>query len=164
MARDVRAVVAAIDPSLPVVRLRSFEDVISASLATPRFRTGVLAIFAGLALLLAVAGIYGVLSYLVALRTREIGVRMALGASSRTVVLMVMRQALALILLGAVAGSVATYVLGRTLRAFLYGIEPTDTVSLAVSVSLLVGAALVACVVPARRASRIDPAVALRVM
>jgi putative ABC transport system permease protein len=163
IARDVRAVVAEVDVNLPVTRLRTFEDVVSASAATPRFRTSVLAIFAGLALLLAVAGIYGVLSYLVALRTREIGVRMALGASAGAVVRMVMRQALPLVLLGAVLGSGGAFILGRTLRAFLYGTEPTDTVSLAVSVSLIVGAAFVACAVPARRASRVDPVVALRV-
>jgi ABC-type antimicrobial peptide transport system permease subunit len=98
----------------------------------------------------------------VALRTREIGVRVAIGASRGAVIGMVIRQALWLILLGAGVGLGATYVLGRTLRTFLYGIEPTDTASLGVSIVVLAVAALAACAVPALRATRIDPVVALR--
>ena len=120
-----------------------------------------IAMFAAVALLLAAVGIYGVMTYLVAQRTREIGIRMALGASARTVVAMVVGRGLALTLAATLLGMAGAAALTRTLATLLFGVGPLDPLTFAAAAALLGGVALLACYLPARRAARVDPVVAL---
>jgi predicted permease len=158
----VRREVYAVDASMPISNLRTLEQIVSRSISQPRFYMMLLAIFAGVALLLAAIGIFGVLSYAVAQRTREIGIRMALGARERTVVGLVVRHAMLLAAAGVVLGVGAAYFLSGTLSTLLYSTTPRDPVTFASVTTLLVLVALVASYVPARRATRVDPIVALR--
>jgi ABC-type antimicrobial peptide transport system permease subunit len=136
--------------------------VLSESVADRRFNMTLLLLFAALALVLAVIGIYGVISYLVAQRTREIGVRMALGAQRGHVIGMIVRQGLTLTLIGVALGVAASLAAVRALNRLLFGVSPTDPVTFVAVVVILGFVALAACFIPARRASRIDPMVALR--
>ncbi len=158
----VRREVYAVDASMPISNLRTLEQIVSRSISQPRFYMTLLAIFAGVALLLAAIGIFGVLSYAVAQRTREIGIRMALGARERTVVGLVVRHAMLLASAGVVLGVGAAYFLSGTLSTLLYSTTPRDPVTFASVTGLLLLVALVASYVPARRATRVDPIVALR--
>jgi putative ABC transport system permease protein len=161
-SRPVQAVVREMDADLPVYGVGTLEERLAASIAAPRFNTVLLGLFAGLALVLAAVGIYGVMAFDVRDRTREIGLRMALGANRTTVVRMVLRRGLRLTLLGLVIGLIATVALGRIASSLLFGVEPSDPVTLA-SVAVLLGAvATLASAVPALRASRVDPLLALR--
>jgi predicted permease len=154
--------IAAIDPDVPVEELRTVLDLERKILSYPRFRAVLLASLAGLALFLAIVGLYGVLSHIVTQRTHEIGVRMALGARRVEVLTLVLREGLALIGGGIALGVAAAWLLGRYLAALLYGIRPNDPLLIAaVSLALLLSA-LTAMYVPARRASAVDPMVALR--
>jgi predicted permease len=165
MATLQPAIVSAVreaDPSLPVIGLRPMDDVISGSLRQPRMLMQLFGAFAGLALLLAAIGTYGVLSYLVAQRRREIGIRMALGAGRETVLRSVMVHGLTLALIGLAAGLAAALVLTRLMKALLFEVRPNDPATLAGVAVLITAIAAAASLVPAFRATRVDPIVALR--
>jgi putative ABC transport system permease protein len=162
LGRSVPALIASLDRDVPVGNLRSMEARIAETLAYPSFRARLLGGFAALALFLAVAGLYGVLSQMVAQRTQEIGVRVALGAQRSAVLALVAKQGVLLAGAGLVAGLAIALWLGRFLRAMLYGIRPTDPLTLVMVSLLLAAAALIATWLPARRALRIDPIIALR--
>ncbi len=162
LAGAVRQAVWARDPALPLASLRSMDEVLGDSLSRPRFVTVLLAVFAVLALLLAAVGTYGVMSYTVAERTNEIGIRMALGAGRSRVLELVLSQGMAFAGLGLVLGLGGAVVLSRFLATFLFGVAATDPVTL-LSVPVILGlAALLACVVPAFRAMRVEPVKALK--
>jgi ABC-type antimicrobial peptide transport system permease subunit len=141
---------------------QTMSDVISDSLSAKRFVMVLLGVFAGLAMLLSSIGIYGVLSYVVGQRTNEIGIRMALGAGRSTVLRMVLAQAGKMVMLGVVIGLVAAILLTRLMASMLFGVSPTDPVTLGVVALLLTAVALIACYIPALRATRVDPMIALR--
>jgi putative ABC transport system permease protein len=162
IADGVRAQVQAIDPTLPVFGAATLEGVLSESLAERRFAMELVALFALTALLLAALGIYGVISYIVSERTHEIGIRLALGAGNSTILRMVLRQGLALAIAGAAVGIAAALIVSHLMAGLLYGVKPTDSLTFAGVALLLIGVALLACYVPARRAVRVDPLVALR--
>jgi putative ABC transport system permease protein len=132
------------------------------SMTQPRFSMLLLAAFAALALLLASIGIYGVISYAVAQRTQEFGIRLALGAQPRNVFAMVLGQGARLALLGVFLGFIAAFAVTRLMTSFLFGVQPTDTITFVVVPALLMAIALLACYIPARRATRVDPIIALR--
>ena len=138
------------------------EEVLAISLARQRLQMTLMGIFAGLALVLAAVGIYGVLSYWVRQRTHEIGVRMALGAARRDVLLMVVKQGAILVAIGIAAGLAAAFGLTRLMASLLYGVHPTDPLTFALVSLVLAVVALLACYIPARRATKVDPMVALR--
>jgi putative ABC transport system permease protein len=154
--------VAAMDPDVPLFAVKSMEEYMSASVAAPRFSTTLLAIFAGVALVLTIVGLYGVMSYSVAQRTNEIGIRLALGAQSRDVLMMVVKQGSMLILLGLVIGLAGAYALTRLIESLLFGVTPKDPFTFAAVAVLLAVVALMACYIPAWRATKVDPLEALR--
>lgn len=162
LAPAVRDALAAVDPLVPTGRVRSMEQVLSHSLALRSFMMMLLSFFAGLALLLACVGIYGVISYAVSQRTREIGVRMALGARRRDVLRLVLGEAMKLILTGVAVGIAVALALTKAMASFLYGVSAADPFIILSVILLLIMVALVACYIPARRAMRVDPMVALR--
>jgi len=159
---QLRAQVQSVDPELPVFGARTLNDVVSASLSERRFSMEIVALFALTALLLAGLGIYGVISYMVSERTHEIGIRVALGAKSRDILRMVLRQGLGLAIAGAAVGLVGALIVSHLMAGVLYGVRPTDPLTFAGVALLLIGVALLACYIPARRAIRVDPLVALR--
>ncbi len=161
-AHTVRAIVAELDSNLPVTGLRSFEEVVHRSLSAQRFNVILLAAFGGLALLLAVTGIYGVVAYTMNRRVAEIGLRVALGASRANVLGIVLRQGMRPALAGMLLGAVGAWWLSRYLETLLFGIKPFDVFTYVTVAALLIATALLACVLPGRRAMRIDPAGALR--
>jgi len=162
MERSVRAAFYDVDKTQPVFDVKPMEDYVAATLAERTFTLALLALFGLLALTLAAVGIYGVVSYLVNERTREVGIRMALGAERRDVLAMVLRQGLGLVVAGLAAGFAASLFLARLLVSLLFEVPPTDLATSVAVAALLAAVALVACYVPARRASRVDPLVALR--
>jgi putative ABC transport system permease protein len=158
----LRAQIREIDSALPVAEVRPMAEVIGSSIAQPRFRTALLSLFGAAALLLAAIGIYGVLAYTVAQQTREIGIRMALGANPGRVLRLVLAGGLRLAGAGTVIGVLAARMLTQLLNSLLFGVSATDPLTFAAVAGLLLGVALLACYVPARRAMRVDPMVALR--
>jgi putative ABC transport system permease protein len=162
IAGAIRTAVREIDPDQPVTDVRTLDEVLSASIAQPRFTAVLIAIFAGLALVLALVGIYGVLSCSVARRTREIGIRMALGAGPGDMLRLIAAEGVAAVLAGLVAGLGAAALLTRFLEGILYGVEPLDAGLLASSALVILVTSAAACLVPTRRAARLDPAAALR--
>ena len=162
VAAALRAAVAAIDPDEPVHDIRPLADVVAESTEQPRFRAFLTAIFAGLALALAAIGIYGVLSYSVARRTQEIGVRMALGAARRDILRLVVGRGMLLASIGVAIGLGGAALASRAISALLFGVPATDAPTFAAVAVILLGVALAASVVPGRRALRIDPMTALR--
>lgn len=162
VATAVRREVMALDSSLPIIDLRSMEDVFDETLSRPRLLSNLLGMFAGLALLLAVVGTYGVLAYTVAERRREIGLRMALGADRANVLGMVLRDGMTLAGTGLLLGLAGALLTSRVLGTLLYGVQPWDPVVLSGVSVLILLAALAACYLPARRASAVDPMLALR--
>jgi predicted permease len=162
LAPTVQREVAAIDPELPVYRVRSMSEVMGESVARRRLALILLSIFAGLALLLASVGIYGVTSYVVTQRQQEIGLRMALGASARNILRMVFRQGMLQLGIGLAVGIAGAVALTRFLSSLLVLVSPTDPVTFAFVAAVLGSAAVLGCAVPARRATWVDPLVALR--
>jgi putative ABC transport system permease protein len=160
--RELQSIVASVAPAVPIYRLSTMEQKISGTLERSHFDTFLLAIFAATALLLSSVGIYGVLSYMVAQRTRDIGIRMALGASQRQIVLDVLGFGVRLAAIGLAIGLAVALGATRVLSSMLFGIRPTDAITFAAVSCLLLGVALVASYLPARRATRVDPVVALR--
>jgi hypothetical protein len=158
----VRQQVLALDPDQPIYSLHTLSELRDRSLQGRRAGTTLLGIFAGVALALAVIGLYGVLAYAVTQRTREIGIRMALGARRRDVLRLVLRQGMNLALIGAALGVLGALGLTRWLTTLLYEIKPTDPLTLLATPLLLVAVALFACWLPARRAAKVDPMEALR--
>jgi predicted permease len=162
IAPQIRRVVQSMDPTLPIVRLRTMDDVFGASLSRPRLLTQLLGTFAGLALLLAAVGTYGILAYTVSERRKEIGIHMALGASRGNVMNRILGQGLRLTIAGLVVGLAGAFGLTRLLQTQLFNVKPTDPITIA-SVSAFIGlVALIACYIPAARATRVDPMVVLR--
>jgi predicted permease len=159
---SVRGTVNAIDPDLPVYQTRTLAELIEDSLIPWRFSMTLLCLFAAMALLLAAAGIYGVMAYLVEQRTQEVGVRMALGAQPSDVLRLIVGQGAKLALFGVLAGLVASFALTRLMSSLLVDVSATDPLTLGVVASLLVCVALAACYFPARRAAAVEPIVALR--
>ena len=159
---EVRAGVWAVNPSVPLANVRTLDEILAQSMVRTSFTLVMLAIAATVALTLGVVGIYGAISYIMSERTREIGVRMALGADRRDVRRMVLRQGLALAGIGVVIGLVAAVGLTRFMSSLLYGVEATDPVTFAAAAAVLTAVAIVASYLPAVRASRTDPLVALR--
>jgi len=158
----VKRAVQAVDKDVPIAEVATFDDVLARESSTPRFNAILFSIFAVLALVLAVTGVYGVLSYSVSQRTQEVGIRMALGAGHRDVLRLFMGQGMRLVLLGLVIGLGGAFVLTRLMSSLLFGVSTTDRLTfVAVGVVLMI-VGLFACYLPARRATRVDPLVALR--
>jgi putative ABC transport system permease protein len=158
----VRSQVSGLDKDLAVSNIATMNEIVSRSVAQPRFVLLLLGLFAALALVLAAVGIYGVMSYSVTQRTHELGIRVALGASSKDVVRLVVGQGMGLAVAGVGIGVAASLALTRVMESLLYGVSATDPVTYVV-ISLVLGVvAVMASVIPARRASKVDPMVALR--
>lgn len=151
-----------VDSQLPITRVKTMDEVSAESFATRRFNMSLLTLFAFLALVLAAIGIYGVMSYAVTQRTQEIGIRMALGASSKDVLKLVVKHGMTLVIVGVVLGLAGSIALTRLMVTLLFGVTPTDVVTMGVVSGVLIAVALLACFIPARRATKVDPLVALR--
>jgi predicted permease len=162
IAASAREAIHAVNPDLPIANVRTMNDVVSESMAQPRFVMLLLGAFGGLALLLAAVGMYGVISYNVAQRTQEIGICMALGAQRRNILQMVLGQGGRLVCAGVAIGLVVAVAVTRVMSSFLYGVQATDPATFAAVVILLALVAFAACYIPARRAMKVDPMVALR--
>ena len=162
LAPAVTAIVNGLDPELEIARLRTLDEVVGRSVSEPRFYMVLIGAFAGVALLLAALGIFGVMSYAVIQRYREIGIRVALGAHPSDVRRMVLGRAFALVGIGVGAGLLGAIALSRTIASLLFNLSPTDPVTLGGVALLLTGVALLASYLPARRATRVDPLIALR--
>ena len=159
---SIRNVVREMDPSLPVYNLKTMNDVVSKSMVQPRFLALLLATFSGIALFLAAIGIYGVMAYSVAQRTQEIGVRMALGAQPLHVLRLIFGQSLMMLLIGTAIGLAGAFALTRLMSTLLFGVTATDPLTYVSVVGILTFVALLACYIPARRAAKVDPLIALR--
>ena len=162
LTAGLRSEIRELEPNLPVSGIQTMTDRIGTSLYAARAGAWLLAGFGGLALLLAAIGIYGLLSFSIARRTREIGIRLALGAAARHVFLSVVRDGMTLVGVGAVIGLIGGFVAARSLAGFLYGVPTSDPATFVGTASILIAVALVACIVPARRAMRVNPIAALR--
>jgi ABC-type antimicrobial peptide transport system permease subunit len=161
VARWIRSQIGAVDPSVPV-KIEPMAERVSGMTARQRFVAALVGLFAGFGLLLAAIGLYGVLAFLVAQRTREIGVRMAIGATPGKIAGMMQKQAAAWTVSGIVVGLAASAALGRLARSFLFQVSPYDPVSLAIATGVLAAVAGLAAWWPARRAAMVDPAISLR--
>lgn len=162
LSAAIRNEMRQLDPSLPVRNLRSMEQLVSRSIAPQRFNLSLLSLFSALGVLLAAVGIYGVMAYSVSQRTHEIGLRMALGAQARDVLKLVVKQGMGFALVGVAIGLLASFALTRLMKNLLFGVSATDPATLAGVALLLTCVALLACYIPARRAMKVDPLVALR--
>ena len=162
MAASVKQQIWKVDSQLPVTKVQTMDEVSAASFAARRFNMLLLAIFSSLALMLAAVGVYGVMSYAVTQRTQEIGIRMALGAQMGDVMKLVLKSGLVLALIGVGLGLAGALALTRLMTSLLFGVEPTDGATFAIVTVCLLVTALIACYLPARRATKVDPLVALR--
>jgi putative ABC transport system permease protein len=162
MVETMRKLVIALDPRQPIGGVQTMDDAVADSIAPQRFSTVLLGFFGAAAEVLAAVGIYGVTAYSVSQRTREIGIRMALGAQARDVVRMVIGQGSRLVLVGIGLGLATSLVATRALASQLYRVQPSDPITFAALTGLLAGVALLATNIPARRAMRVDPVLALR--
>ena len=151
-----------VDSQLPVTKVETMSEVAASSFAARRFNMSLLSLFAGLALVLAAIGIYGVMSNAVTQRTQEIGIRLALGASTIDVLKLIIRNGLTLVIIGVAIGLAGAFALTRLMATLLFGVTPTDGLTIGVVSAVLIGVALLACFIPARRATKVDPLVALR--
>ena len=158
----IRQQVKQIDPDQPIYSIRTMDEIRSESVAGERLNLTLLSLFAGIALVLAIVGIYGVMSYSVTQRTHEIGIRLAIGAQQRDVFKMIIGQGMLLAVIGVVLGLIGAFGLTRLMASMLFGVEPTDPLTFASIALLLMGVALSACYVPGRRATKVDPVVSLR--
>ena len=162
MANSVREALRSVDKTIPTYNLKTMDEVVAKAAAPRRLPMMLLSAFAGVAMLLAMLGIYGVTSYYVTQRTHEIGVRMALGARMTQILRLVLKQGMVLVILGVVIGVIGSWFATRLLSTLLYGVSVTDSVTFIVVAVLLIIVALLACYIPARRATKVDPMVALR--
>jgi putative ABC transport system permease protein len=162
VATAVRSEIRALDPDMPLDSVKPMEDVIAAQVAGPRFRTLLVGAFALMALLLATVGVYGLISYSVAQRTREMGIRIALGATPRQVVVPILREGLVLAAAGIALGTVGALFATRLLAGFLFGVGASDPMTFGSVAALLLSVAILASYLPSRRALRIDPIEALK--
>lgn len=162
LINDVRSAVRQIDPNQPVVHLRTMEENVASSVARPRFRTTLLTIFAVVALLIAAVGIYGVMAYSTSQRSREMGIRMALGSSARQIFQLILTEGLRLTVLGVVIGAVGAFVVARYLKSLLFAVSTTDLLTLTLSTAVIVAVGLSASFMPARRASQVPITEVLR--
>jgi putative ABC transport system permease protein len=162
LGRAVQQEVLRVDPDLPVAKLMPMDRVIAASIAQHNFNMILLGIFGGVALLLAAIGIYGVMSYTVQQRTHELGIRIALGAATPQLLRLVVGQGLLLAGIGVAIGLAASFGVTRVMSSLLYGVKATDLATFAAVAVVLSAVAALACYIPARRATRVDPIIALR--
>jgi putative ABC transport system permease protein len=162
LAAAMRNIARSIDPTVTVSDVRSMDELITAANARRRFQTSLLSIFAAIALLLALVGIYGLMTYSVKQRTPELGIRMTLGASRMEILAMVIRQGVGVTAMGVAIGIGGALALTRLLAASLYGVKPTDPITFYAVPVLILMVSAAACFVPAWKATRIDPAIALR--
>jgi putative ABC transport system permease protein len=162
LAAAVRREVQSLDPNQPLYNITTMEETLDRSLATQRLSTMLLMMFAGVALVLAAVGLYGVMSYVVTQRRHEIGIRMALGAQRADVLRLILRQGMWLTACGVVLGLTASFALSRLMASLLFGVSPTDPLTFVLVALALAVVTLVACLVPARRALKVDPMIALR--
>ena len=162
LTNEVRAAVGQLDPTLPLIRVRTMDEVIGENAQNQQFLSVLVGAFAGLAVLLAAVGIYGVLSYVVTERTREIGIRMSLGATRGRVLVQVIMEGMRLAIIGFGVGLVGAFAAGRVLASLLHEVKPADPAIFAGTALFLMLIALLACYIPARRAARLDPVRALR--
>jgi len=161
-AQGLKEVIWKVDSQLPVTKVETMSEVAASSFEARRFNMSLLSLFAGLALVLAAIGIYGVMSNAVTQRTQEIGIRLALGARTVDVVKLIVRNGLALVSIGVAIGLAGALALTRLMTTLLFGVTPTDGFTIGVVAAVLIGVALIACLIPARRATKVDPLVALR--
>jgi putative ABC transport system permease protein len=162
LAPEVRRVFRSVDPGMPIDRITTMGDLVSDTIVTPRFQSRLLLVFAALALVLAMIGVYGVLAYGVAQRIHEIGIRVALGATPSAVMANIMRRTIVLMVPGLALGIAGALAATRILSSYLFHVTPTDPTTFTAVVVLLGMVALAASYVPARRAARVDPLTALR--
>jgi len=162
LSQSVRREVSTMDAALPISHISSMEEIAARSIASQRFNMMLLGLFAALGLLLAAVGIYGVMSYAVAQSTREIGIRLALGAQRGRVLRLVTGQGMRLTFTGMAVGIAASLALTRLMRSLLYGVSASDAATFVLYSVILAAVSLAACLIPARRATKIDPMVALR--
>jgi putative ABC transport system permease protein len=162
MTRSISAAVHSVDPNLALANVKTMDQIVSESLLTDRFTTGLFVSFASVALLLAAIGIYGVMAFAVAQRTHEIGLRMALGASQQHVLGLILKEGVVLAAIGLGVGLVGACFVGRAMRGLLYGVGTIDMAAFSAVALTLFLAALLACFFPANRASKVDPMIALR--
>jgi putative ABC transport system permease protein len=162
MSQAIKGEIWKVDSQLPVTRLETMKEVAAESFAARRFNMSLLTLFAALALVLAAIGIYGVMSYAVTQRTQEIGIRMALGAGTGDVLKLVFRNGMTLVIIGVALGLAGAFALTRLMVTLLFGVTPTDALTIGVVSGVLIAVALLACFIPARRATKVDPLVALR--
>jgi putative ABC transport system permease protein len=158
----LRGAIDEIDKNVPVYRVRTLPDYLSKSIAQPRLNAMLVGLFALIALLLAAAGIFGVMSYSVTQRTQEIGIRLALGAQRYDVLCLIIGQGMRFVAAGVVLGLIGVIVCTRLLQSLLFGVGATDLPTMFAVTLILTAVAFVACLLPARRASRVDPIIALR--
>src|SRR5215217_2452988 len=160
-AQSLKQAIWKVDSQLPVTRLETMSEVAASSFAARRFNMSLLSLFAGLALVLAAIGIYGVMSNAVTQRTQEIGIRLALGASTIDVLRLIIRNGITLVSIGVAIGLAGAFALTRLMTSLLFGVTATDGLTIVVVSAVLIGVALLACLIPARRATKVDPLVAL---
>jgi putative ABC transport system permease protein len=162
LVKSVRQAVLEVDPNQPVANVQTLKEIVTKSLFQRRFILALIGGFAGAALLLAAIGLYGVMAYAVSQRTREIGVRMALGARQRDVIALVLGQGIRIVLIGLGLGLAGAFGLARLLQGLLFQVKPTDPITFAIVPLVLLATALAACWLPAHRAAKVDPMEALR--
>jgi ABC-type antimicrobial peptide transport system permease subunit len=162
LAASIREQLHSLDANLPFAEVATIDELIEQQTADRRYTTGLLVLFAALGLLLAGIGVYGVVSYVIAQRTSEIGLRLALGAQRANVVWLVLREAIGMAAAGAAAGLLGAWLFRKAVAQLVFGVSPADPITFLASAAVLVALAVAACLIPARRAIRIDPMMALR--